>query len=60
MTSWNATTVSASADLWPADVFFWTTIACRPATAKSHGTRDAFSTGSHAHQPPKLSVSYAQ
>ena len=57
MTSWNAITLRTRAALWPAAVFFWTTIAWSPATAKSHGTSEAFSTGSHAHQPPKLSVS---
>ncbi len=57
MTSWKASTLSHSAALCPAAVFFWTTIACRPATANSHGTSDEFSTGSHAHHPPNDSVS---
>ena len=32
---------------------------CMPAAKISHGTKDAFSTGSHAQKPPKLKASYA-
>ena len=56
MTDMNASTLSHSAALCPAAVFFWTTIAWSPATPNSHGTTDEFSTGSHAHHPPNDSV----
>src|ERR1700693_2654859 len=33
---------------------------CRNAVAVIHGSRDAFSTGSHAQYPPQPSTAYAQ
>ena len=35
-------------------------MACAAPTNVSHGTSDAFSTGSQAQKPPKLNDSYAQ
>ncbi|OQA05627.1 MAG: hypothetical protein BWY67_02102 [Bacteroidetes bacterium ADurb.Bin397] len=39
--------------------FLWMSITCAAPTRVSHGTNDAFSTGSHAQKPPKLNASYA-
>src|ERR1035437_1644878 len=41
-------------------LFLWIIITCPAPTYASHGTSDAFSTGSHAQNPPKESASYAQ
>ena len=41
-------------------LFFCTSSKCAPAAIVSQGTREVFSTGSHAQKPPKLNASYAQ
>src|SRR5947207_4248566 len=39
--------------------FSWTITECRNAVMVSHGSSDAFSTGSHAQYPPQPSSTYA-
>src|SRR5688572_8952393 len=41
-------------------LFLWIIITCAAPKKVSQGTSDAFSTGSHAQNPPKESASYAQ
>src|SRR3954469_16467812 len=55
----NADTTSVTFHLRSMPRFSWTMIECRNAVLTSHGSSDAFSTGSHAQYPPQPSSTYA-
>src|SRR5207249_421873 len=59
-TSAYASSVIAMFVLMSPPVRFCVSMVCEAATVISHGSRLAFSTGSHAQYPPQPSVSYAQ
>src|SRR5450830_1347289 len=55
----NADTTSVTFHLRSTPLFSCTMIECRNAVFTSHGSSDAFSTGSHAQYPPHPSSTYA-
>src|SRR5256714_7092913 len=55
----NAETTSVTFHLRSIPRFSCTMIECRKAVFTSHGSSDAFSTGSHAQYPPQPSSTYA-
>src|SRR4030081_4096788 len=55
----NADTTSVTFHLRSIPRFSCTMIECRNAVFTSHGSSDAFSTGSHAQYPPQPSSTYA-
>src|SRR5215210_5605267 len=55
----NADTTSVTFHLRSMPRFSCTIIECRNAVLTSHGSSDAFSTGSHAQYPPQPSSTYA-